>query len=324
MEEGFNRFKNRLMDKQELERFRADIDSMTDEQIDAYLNEMAADDAFHRETIDSLHQRIYEEIGADNRHARIYKITSIAASILVPLLIVSGIYFYHKSSTFDKYRGLLSREITTQTGPGEKAVTMLPDGSTVELGPDSRLHYTLETFNDEQRHVSWDGEGHFNIAKIKRTPFIVASDNFIIEVLGTEFDVLTRHYSDIAEISLLTGSIRLTASASPSTDLIMKPGETAIVNKRSGVIELLTDDSDYRPSVGRMMISFSSEPLSEVLECLELYYGRPFVVASDTLAANKFTGALPTNDLHDALKILEKSFHMKSDISPDSITLSQD
>lgn len=323
MDEKFNKFKNHSLYEQELERFRADIDSMTDEQIDEYLNGMPAEDAFDREAIDNLHDRISKEIGADNRHIRIYKIVSIAAGILLPLLIVSGIYLYQKSSTFDKYRDLLSREITTSTGSGEKAVTTLPDGSTVELGPDSRLNYTLETFNDEHRNVTWDGEGHFSIAKIKSAPFTVASDNFSIEVLGTEFDVLTRQYSDIAEISLLTGSIKLIASASPADNVIMKPGETAIVNKRSGVIEVLTADSDYRPSVGKMMMSFTSKTLSEVMECMKLYYGRSFVIESDTLASNKFTGALPTDDLHDALKILEKSFHMKSDIRPDSIILSQ-
>ena len=41
------------------------------------------------------------------------------------------------------------------------SLTVLPDGTKVHMGPESELTYSLASFNDKFRRVSYNGEGTF-------------------------------------------------------------------------------------------------------------------------------------------------------------------
>ena len=62
--------------------------------------------------------------------------------------------------------------------------------------PGLHLSYPVK-FGKNNRQVVLDGEAYFDVTKDKSKPFIVQTDNYNVEVLGTQFDV--NAYSETGE-----------------------------------------------------------------------------------------------------------------------------
>ena len=65
--------------------------------------------------------------------------------------------------------------------------TMLPDGSTVSLSPQSELVYRRR-FGQSHRHVTMKGSGLFDV-QTSSVPFVVETPELTVTVLGTKFSV---------------------------------------------------------------------------------------------------------------------------------------
>jgi len=74
------------------------------------------------------------------------------------------------------------------TGPSESVTVRLDDGSTLQLGPESRLRLGRAS---RRREVWLDGRAYFAVAKQNRRPFQVHTASGDALVLGTRFEVRT-------------------------------------------------------------------------------------------------------------------------------------
>lgn len=84
----------------------------------------------------------------------------------------------------------------------------LPDGTRVWLGANSLLKFPSE-FAKEAREVYIEGEGYFNVAHDKNSPFIVKTHNINTKVFGTEFIVNSFKSLQINSVALLTSHLHL-------------------------------------------------------------------------------------------------------------------
>ena len=71
---------------------------------------------------------------------------------------------------------------------GQRVNMTLPDGTSVWLSPQSKIKIPNE-FNRKNRMVELNGEGYFEVTKNAKKPFIVKTQLFNIQVLGTRFNV---------------------------------------------------------------------------------------------------------------------------------------
>ncbi len=58
------------------------------------------------------------------------------------------------------------------------------------------------------------------------------------------------------------------------------------------------------------MLVFEGTPLSEVTKIIQDYYGVRMIVSDSSLAARRFTGTLPNNDLDVILLALRTSYNI--------------
>ena len=65
----------------------------------------------------------------------------------------------------------------------------LPDGSTVQLGPGSKLIYPSE-FEGHEREVQLEGQAFFDVHKDARHPFVVKTKDMKVTALGTAFEMV--------------------------------------------------------------------------------------------------------------------------------------
>lgn len=124
---------------------------------------------------------------------------------------------------------------TIETPNGGQYQLLLPDGTTVWLNASSSLKYPTNFAIKGQRRVELTGEAYFEVAKDKKRPFIVTTNNISeklkeqeVEVLGTHFNINAYNDDNTIKTTLLEGSVRV--KSSPSLVIILNPGQQSINN----------------------------------------------------------------------------------------------
>lgn len=106
---------------------------------------------------------------------------------------------------------------------GQKSRLTLPDGTEVWLNSESKIRFSTEGFL-ANRHVELSGEAYFDVRHNERSPFVVKTKAYDVEVLGTEFNVMA--YEDIGrtETILVKGKVKITKGGK---ELALNPGQKA-------------------------------------------------------------------------------------------------
>lgn len=201
--------------------------------------------------------------------------------------IVSVGYFSFKGGQNDIESGF--GDIVIVTPQGSRTQLALPDGSMVWLNAGSKISYS-QGFGYTVRLVRLIGEGYFEVAHDEKLPFSVESDNVRVKVLGTKFNF--RDYPTDAEatVSLNEGSVSMSTSKNPGDDKLLKPGQRATVDKRTGLIRV----EDYEVANSRQWTNgrllFDGEPLQEIVNTLERSYNVKITISDKNLLPLRFYG----------------------------------
>lgn len=177
--------------------------------------------------------------------------------------------------------GFWRQPIVITAGPGELVATLLPDGSTVELNSGSRLEYrrgfaVFPGIDAAERRVLLDGEAYFDVTKMSR-PFIVASFNADVRVLGTTFNVRARRNDSIKEtfVTLSSGRVEVVSHAKPDQPaLLTEAGHATRVSQQSTQSAPVRVDSQLDRMLAWRTKGFSAVdmPLAAVFAEIERRY----------------------------------------------------
>lgn len=182
---------------------------------------------------------------------------------------------------------------------------VLEDGSTVTLNANSSIKVLRDFMEHENREVWIDGEAFFEVAKKPdMMKFIVHTNNFDVEVLGTKFNVNDRRCK--SEVMLAEGKVKLVARN--KEHLIMEPGEQVSVSNSKGNFERQIATPEKYEAWRNNMLVFENTPLARVAETIEDYYGVTIILDDPLLSNRQFTGTLPNNDLKIVLMALKASY----------------
>lgn len=149
-----------------------------------------------------------------------------AAAVFIPLLAIGALIFW-----WVKPPAL--RAVTTEYGKISRVV--LPDSSVVVLNAHSSIKYEPKWDKEKPRELWLNGEAFFDVKHLDKDHkieaherFIVHTENTIVEVLGTAFDIRERRGR--TEISLQRGLIRVSFIKGGRQPVIMKPGDILLVD----------------------------------------------------------------------------------------------
>lgn len=211
--------------------------------------------------------------------------------------------------------------LTYQTGNIESQRVQLVDGSTVQLNSNSKLEIFFDA-TSEQRKVKLTGEAYFEVAKtIDKKVFLVAMDEHSsIEVLGTEFNVMTRRKA--TRVFLESGSIRLRSALG---NVLLVPGQVAYFDDRSNEVSI----SSASEETASVLTSWKSGiyvmediTLLEIATHIEDHFGIAVAIESEELAQKKMTAKVPADDLDILIKVLSAALKVKVDKSEGKIIVS--
>lgn len=150
---------------------------------------------------------------------------------------------------------------------GRRTILSLPDGTKVWVNSVSEVTFPT-TFATNKRVVNLSGEVYLEVAKDHKRPFIAKCPDFDVRVLGTKFDVQAYKGEPNHRVILAEGSVQINTSRKGS--LKLAPNEMGTITNH-GLVRTEVDASQYI-SWKDGYLCFQSEPLSEVLKCLERYY----------------------------------------------------
>lgn len=306
------RYRNNKLTHEELLQLREQLASASDNEIADELElswnsaENGNDEAFSRDDISRIKREIDDtrgKISKSNTSASFMKRFFLkSAVILVPLLLASTLFFYRESQV------IKNDVISVSTAKGERATVTLPDGSTVMLNSSSQLKYRAADFSGSERHVNFSGEGYFHVAKHSGKEFLVEGIDFSVKVLGTMFNLNSYNSSPEVTVTLDEGSVQFSSLLS-GKNVTMNLGDVSTLNRSTGEIYVVrmknsTDATAWKRN--EMVVRKMS--LSEIFDKLSNIYDVSFVVMCNVDSACTFTGVLPTNNLNEALDIVEQLY----------------
>ncbi|MBO4843217.1 MAG: DUF4974 domain-containing protein [Bacteroidales bacterium] len=190
---------------------------------------------------------------------------------------------------------------------GARSSVTLPDGSKVWLNSDSKLRFPV-AFASDKRSVELSGEAYFDVVKNEDCPmYISLKDNYLIEVLGTQFNVRAYDDEEEAQTTLYSGVIKLYKDNSEKNEaskvLNMQPNEVCVVKEESFKVLKPTEERLARISAWKDgSIYFDNTPLGEVLKNIERHHGVNIHVSDQSILNYSITARF---DDESAIQIMD-------------------
>lgn len=194
----------------------------------------------------------------------------------ISILLVCGLHAYNliSSNSAIAYN-------TLSVPAGQRANLILSDGTNVWLNSGTKMQYPA-SFAKDKREVILNGEAYFEVTKDQKKPFIVQTDKYNIEVLGTKFNV-DAYGDDKNQFSaaLMEGSIQLTDNLDVSDKTLLAPQQKADYINGRLVIDTIRNYDIYRWKEG--LICFEQVTFKELMKEFEKSYDLRIVVENKKL-----------------------------------------
>lgn len=237
-------------------------------------------------------------------HSALRIVSNIAAALFIPLLI----------SCLCLSFGTDGEQETTwnevSTAYAKNASVELSDGTSVKLGPCSRLIYP-DKFSSSERKVFISGDVLFDVAKDPEKKFVAVSDNMDVVVHGTRFHVISFMDFKNEEVALLSGSVELCMHAD-GTSVKLVPGDIIRYDKEKGNIKRLHFDvNSYERVLDVDGLQFVDATLSEIVGTLSRRF-RVDISVEDSIAGEKYYASFINGEnLDEILNALNVERHFR-------------
>lgn len=188
---------------------------------------------------------------------------------------------------------------------GSRTSLTLPDGTLVWLNSNTSLTYP-NTFSGENRTVRLDGEAYFEVIKNTKKAFIVETEKYHVEVLGTTFDVEAYAKEPTFKTSLFSGKVKLYKEGQHEDELYLNPGQAAELIDNT--LHITTaEKNNYRWKDG--LIILENKSFGEIMHLFEKYYDLEIIIQNDQVWDLGYNGKLRIADgIDHALRVLQNDF----------------
>lgn len=237
-------------------------------------------------------------------HSALRIVSNIAAALFIPLLISCLCLSFGT----DGEQETIWNEVSTAYA--KNASVELSDGTSVKLGPCSRLIYP-DKFSSSERKVFISGDVLFDVAKNPEKKFVAVSDNMDVIVHGTRFHVISFMDFKNEEVALVSGSVELCMHAD-GTSVKLVPGDIIRYDKEKGNIKRLHFDvNSYERVLDVDGLQFVDATLSEIAGTLSRRF-KVDISVEDSIAGEKYYASFINGEnLDEILNALNVERHFR-------------
>lgn len=203
---------------------------------------------------------------------------------------------------------------------GQADSIRLPDGTFVQLGPDSWLSLAAD-FGTGSRELELEGEAFFNVVHDAERPFTVHAGDASIVDLGTAFTVRTGAGLPV-EVAVTDGSVLLSSAFAPVEEgIVLNAGDRGEVHEDGSVMpyrDTVTED-DLAWLEGRLV--FRDATLDRVSADLRRWYGVRMDVSDPELADRTLTATFEGETAEQVLDVIGLTLGARAEWVGDTVYL---
>ncbi|HXB08696.1 MAG TPA: FecR domain-containing protein [Puia sp.] len=209
----------------------------------------------------------------------------LAAAAVLVLIIGGGWWFLANRNTAGAY----------QTVSGERRNLSLPDGSIVDLDPQTKIQIVSGYDNNGRTIVLASGKARFQVAHRERSPFRIEMGVATVEDIGTTFTV--ERNTDSIVVSVSAGKVVFTSQSAKERRLLIAGNSLAFYPGKN--------------HFGEVQTRFYDTPLQEVLDALGQKSGKTIMAGEGVGLDKRLTIDLGGESTEDALRIICASLDLE-------------
>lgn len=213
----------------------------------------------------------------------------------------------------------LSKLYSVITEKGQKTTVILPDGTTVWLNSDSRLSYDM-LYDINDRKVSLEGEGYFEVAKDQDRPFTVHLADYSVTALGTSFNISAYRDDERITTTLVEGKVRI---HSDDIDTQLTENQAITYDKTNNRFIKEKEIESYVSGLWRNneLVVSPGTTLMELTVILERNYNIQFEFQDESIKQYKFEGIIKNSQMNNILELISLSAPVKYSIRGNKVIL---
>ena len=227
----------------------------------------------------------------------------------VTLIMASGLIYWLKRNPVQIY----------ETGYGETIELVLEDSSRVQLNANSSISYNPQAMKENKRKIFLQGEAFFEIAHRVEAehavPFQVHTADGVVEVLGTRFNVQSRH--NTTQVVLESGSVRFETKQHEAATLT--PGDMLEYSEATNSLKLTKVNPLQFTAWRNQRLYFDETSLEDLATILEDSYGKEVVFRDPKLRTKQLSGEISAEKLGKILLAVSRLFSVNVTQHQDTI-----
>jgi len=246
--------------------------------------------------------RIAEQKTVRKNRIRHLAIEFVKVAAVIAVVVLAGSY-WHTQKMNEQISGFQVAVNTISVPAGQRANLQLSDGTNVWLNARTTMTYPA-FFTGSSREIQLDGEAYFEVEHDAKKPFIVHTEGYDVEVLGTSFNVEAYSGSTDFEAALMEGEV-LVSSPESLRKIRLAPGYKAVGSNGTLVAGIIDDYDIYRWKEG--LICFKNMNFLDLMKEFEKCYGIKIIVENKRISNKVFSGKFRISDgVDSALRVLQK------------------
>ncbi|MGZ2371354.1 FecR family protein [Ancylomarina sp. YFZ004] len=212
---------------------------------------------------------------------------------------------------------------TVEIPSGSEYKLVLADGTKVHLNAMSSLKFPVQ-FSEEIREVELFGEAYFEVTKDAKHPFVVNVSGTRVEVLGTSFNVKAYEGNEEVVTTLVEGSVKVQSSAYEAESLFLEPGQQAIVNEKTGSIDMREVDVTLFTSWREGVFLFKNQRMEDIMIELARWYDLKVFYNNPSAKEHRFGGHFNrSSEISSIMEMFELTNKVNAEINGETIVISE-
>jgi transmembrane sensor len=198
-----------------------------------------------------------------------------------------------------------AHEQAWSTASGGQRRETLPDGSQLDLAPESHLSIRFSLLRREARLNS--GQVYFAVAHNALRPFVVHTDDLTATAAGTAFDVRTGPDGSVVTVSEGSVSVIPRTADGDAGFFRVSAGQRVKFSPADRRLSVSDVDPKIAESWRSGVLQFVGEPLQDVVGEIDRFVKRRIVLAA-ALRETRFTGTVSPANLDEWLEALQQIY----------------
>ncbi len=261
--------------------------------------------------LDKIHHKIRSQENMSTKTVKkiYYSFLKIAALLLLPSFItVATLSYFLATNTATTNTDNIESWAEIHSPVGAKTHFVLPDGSEGWLNGMSSIKYNVSF--EKNREIELKGEAWFNVKHDNGKRFVVKTNNFNVNVLGTKFNVLAYDNDETSEVILEKGKVLVTGEGG-SFSKNLKPDQQLIYNNVNKNITINRVDAVSYTAWKDGLLIFKDQPMSKLAERLGRNYNADIILHGQELKELVFRAKFKNESLEEILKLISISEPIK-------------